>query len=425
MAKGIDNVPAETLALDLEQGKLDVNRLDLAKLNHREAFKQALQRRPGLLTKVSSANEKHFFTFAIKENPNYFVQLTRDQYSDELAQIYIFERLIKASEKEHNKKNTAPSDILVQKSLDDKTIFTYSYMTPEGDELYYLDSELQVPVSLKSNLVLTLKLDNAVALIDQLDTHITQLGEKKIKAMIIDVIASQYKNYLNRYIHDKKVGYYTLCTNLNEIEEGFRKEISTVFSKYGISVSKLVIKKIAIPKDIQFRLEDQAFQIRQRRADVEADAEFAKISLASYEAKLAVMQKYPQAEFTLTEYEKDLALKRYLIKSGEKKEEHVDRTIKMAQKAPQGDAAVDKPDDIVPDIVAKPNRFRTIFFAIAAIVVFIALISMGEDVETGMTILGIGTVVLGLVAAFNVSKLTGKKVEPQVNESESTNDKAE
>ena len=104
MAKGIDNVPVETLALDLEQGKLDVNRLDLAKLNHREAFKQALQRRPGLLTKVSSANEKHFFTFAIKENPNYFVQLTRDQYSDELAQIYIFERLIKASEKEHNKK---------------------------------------------------------------------------------------------------------------------------------------------------------------------------------------------------------------------------------------------------------------------------------------------------------------------------------
>ena len=158
---------------------------------------------------------------------------------------------------------------------------------------------------------------------------------------------------------------------------------------------------------------------------VEADAEFAKISLASYEAKLAVMQKYPQAEFTLTEYEKDLALKRYLIKSGEKKEEHVDRTIKMAQKAPQGDAAVDKPDDIVPDIIAKPNRFRTIFFAIAAIVVFIALISMGEDVETGMTILGIGTVVLGLVAAFNVSKFTGKKVEPQVNESEITNDKAE
>ena len=416
MAKNIDNRPIKNLIEDLEQGTLDVNQLNLARANHREAFRQALIKRPALLTKVSSANEKHFFTFAIKENPNYFVHLDKSQYTNELAQIYIFERLTDSAIGKKADENVATADILVQKSFDDKAVFTYSYLTPEGDELYYFDPELQVPVSLKSSIMITLKLENAVELIDKLDTHITQLGEKKIKSVITGTVANQYKSYLNQYIKDNNMGYYTLCTSLSEVQKGFKKVIANAFADYGITVSEFVIKKIAIPRDIQFKLEDQAFKIRQRRADIEADNEFAKLSLESYEAKLAVMQKYPNAELTLTEYEKDLALKRYLTKTGRLHEDEVDHSIKISQKKPQADFTVEKREDIIPDIPVKPNIFLRGFVWACALAFLISVIVMANNFGAGMIVFGIMIAILGIVAGFNEEKFEREAIEPTMED---------
>ena len=416
MTKGLDDKSVETLVVDLVQGITDVNQLNLAKANQRQAFFKALEERPALLTKVSKINEEHFFSVAIKKNPSYFVHLSTSQYTNELAQIYLFSRL---SEKSTGRQAqaTASPDVLVRKSLDDRIVFTYSYLSAEGDELYYLDKELQVPVSLKSNIMLTLKLEDAVEFINKLDTHITQLGEEKIKSVILDIIATQYKSYLNSYLNKNQIGYYTLCTSLNDVETGFIKVIGNTFKPYGISVSDFVIKSIAIPKDIQYKLEDQAFKIRQRRAEVEADAEFAKISLESYEAKLAIHNKYPETELTLTEYEKDLALKRYLTKVGRGATESVDRTIKLQSKNPKADSVVAKPEDIIPDIPTKPNIFRRVYFILAAVATFLSVIlfSAAEDelgaayILTGLLILG-----FGLVAAFNTRRFATIKVEPSI-----------
>lgn len=420
MARGLDDKSVETLVVDLVQGVTDVNQLNLAKANQRQAFIQALKERPAILTKVAKINEEHFFSVAIKKNPTYFIHLKREQYTNDLAQIYLFSRL--TEKPAARQAECASPNVLVRKSLDDKIVFTYSYVSAEGDELYYLDKELQVPVSLKSSIMLTLKLEDAVAFIDKLDTHITQLGEEKIKAVILDIIANQYKSYLNSYITKNQIGYYTLCTSLKAVEAGFAADISETFKSYGISISDFVIKNIAIPKDIQYKLEDQAFKIRQRRADVEADAEFAKLSLESYEAKLAVHNKYPDAEVTLTEYEKDLALKRYLTKIGRDKEENVDHTIKLAQKAPKADATIDKPEDIIPDIPTKPNPFRRGFCALATIAFIISIIVLASNLGAGFIVLGVFTLIFGLVAAFNTGKFASIKVEPSIVESSGTSD---
>ena len=71
------------------QGVIDVNQLNLAKANQRQAFLKALEERPAILSTVSKVNEEHFFNFAIKKNPTYFVHLNRNQYTDTLAQILI------------------------------------------------------------------------------------------------------------------------------------------------------------------------------------------------------------------------------------------------------------------------------------------------------------------------------------------------
>lgn len=413
MAKGLDDKTTETLVVDLVQGVLDINALNLAKAKQRAAFFEAIEKRPALLAKVSSANEETFLTAALNKKPSYFVHLKKEQYTNELAQIYLFDRLSRTDSKNPNPHPT----IIVRKSLDDKVVFTLSYLAGETDELYYFDKELQVPISLRSNIIVTLKLIDALALIDKLDTHVTQLGAEKIKSVILDLVANQYRAYLNSYINEKQIGYYTLCTSLNDLEKRLVNHFEGIFEPYGITVSDFVIKKIAIPKDIQNKLEDQAFKIRQRRADVEADNEFAMRSLESYEAKLAIHNKYPEAEVTLTEYEKDLALKRYLTKEGLYSEDDVDRDIKISQKTLRSDSTVKKVEDIIPEVPTVPNLFKRTFITLSSIAAGISLIGLMIDAGVGLIMLGATILASGLVAAFNTQKFAAIKIEPSSAES--------
>ena len=414
MAKGLDDKSLETLVNDLVQGVVDVNQLNLAKATQRQAFLQALEGRPAILTKVMKVNEESFFALAIDKNPALFVHLTRKQYTNTLAQKYIYARLSENTRKGHIYESP---NVTVRKSLDNKVVFNYSYVSADGDELYYLDKELQVPVSLKSNIARTLKLEDAVKLIDKLDTHVTQLGEEKIKTVLLDLIANKYKSYLNSYITEKQIGYYTLCTSFTEVENGFAKVIADAFEPYGISVSNFVIKSIAIPRDIQFKIEDQAFKIRQKRADVTADAEFSKISLENYEAKLALHSKYPDQEVTLTEYEKDLALKRYLTKVGrDRKDAVVDHTIDINHNAEKLDSTVAKPDDIIPDIPVQPNLFRKRFIIGAVIAGLVSLITMFAKPGLGFIFLGISILVFGVIAALNHEALMMPEMEPSLSD---------
>ena len=125
--------------------------------------------------------------------------------------------------------------------------------------------------------------------------------------------------------------------------------------EYGLFVNDFKLGSLVIPKDIQYKIEDQAFSIRQRKADVQAEAEMANISLENYAAKLALQQKYPDADHSLTEFEKDLALKRYLIKNNRLKTEELDRGIDIDRENLIVDDALAKKRDIVPEIAPKSS----------------------------------------------------------------------
>ena len=415
MSVNIEKMPAETLTQSLIQGTVDVNALNLAKVAHREAFSQAVKSRPNLLTKVKDANAKHFLSFALNENPEYFIYLKQEQYTNELAQKYLEKRLAPKNDGDTSGKSVKLS---MQKSLDDKLVFVYTYATPEGRALYYYDHELQVPSSLRYTLKVSLKLEDALDLIRELDTNVAQLGEKKVKALFTDIIVSGFKAYFNEYLMKHKVGYYTLCASCRELEEGFKNELDKAFKKYGIEVRQFAIKQLAIPKDIQNKIEDLAFQIRQQRANIEADAEFAKKSLEHYEAKLAIQQKYPDTAHTLTEYEKDLALKRYLVKTGRLSEEEIDRSIKLAQTVEATDKALNKEEDIVPDIPMKKNGFRSKFIGLLSVALIASVSLFAAGAGAGLIALGVTTAIFGTVAAFNHEKFKDQPMEIAKEETE-------
>ena len=415
----IEKMTTETLTQNLIQGTTDINALNLAKATQKDAFLQAIKKRPNLLAKVKEANVNHFLKCALNENPEYFIYLKKEQYTDELAQIYLEARLkTKAPSKNATSTEEKNLKISVQKSLDEKLVFVYFYVTPDGEELCYYDHELQVPSSIRSSIKLSLKLESALAFIEKMDTHITQLGEKKIKTVLTDVIIAKYKAYFTEYLTKNKVGYYTLCASCEGLESGFKKELGAIFKDYGIQVSQFFIKKLAIPKDIQYKIEDLSFQIRQQRANIEADAEFAKKSLENYESKLAIEQKYPDTEHTLTEYEKDLALKRYLVKTGRLSEEEIDHSIKLQQKTEQADTALEKQADVVPEIEPKPNTFRTGFICGLVLSIIVSLFLFFAGTGAGLIALGVTTAIFGTVAAFNYEKLKSPTIEIKTEEDE-------
>ncbi len=414
MEKSFEKMTAEELIEALIQERININRLNIARAKERTAFLGAIAKRPALLSKVTAENSDHLLKFAIEQNPALFVHLKREQYTDLLAQTFLYMRLKENTPQSKKNADLSPlfKSILVQKSFDDKIVFIYSHATQEGEELYYLDKELQVPVSIKSSFKATLKLTDAVSLIEKLDTHITQLGELKIKGVIADIINNQFKAYLNEYIEKNNAGYYTLCTSFAEIEEGFATVTKKTLASYGIAVTDFIIKQFAIPKDIQDKIENLSFEIRQRRADVQADAEFAKISLENYEAKLAVNAKYPDVEPTLTEYEKDLALKRYLTKIGRNETQQVDHSINLQHKLAHADSTIVKPEDIIPDIAPKTNKFKKAFITLAIIAGVASTIALIAKLPVGMIMHGCFCLIFGLIGSLNPEKFQDEQVEP-------------
>ena len=410
-SNNIEKMSIETLVPKLVDGEININELSLHKSVQREAFEKAIQERPNLLLNVAKENEAHFFKYALEMDPKYFIYLKREQYTDEFAQIYLKKRF-----------DFFSSDIfVVRESLDNKMVFNYSYSSGEDDELYYFDAELKVPVSMRSSFKISIKLIDSIKLINKLDTHITQLGADTVYVAITDLINNGYKEYLNSYIKENKFGFYSLSTSFDEIGRGFVKAFNDTLKEYGLIIADFKLGNLAIPKDIQHKIEDQAFVLRRRREDVEAEAEMAKVSLDNYEAKLAVQQKYPDADHSLTEFEKDLALKRYLIKNNRYKNEDIDHDIDISSARVATDISLSKKKDNVPEIEPKGNGvFGKIVLALA---IGIFVTSIGFSIAAAMGIIAlIATVISIFVIASSASKANATTEANGANTQSEAND---
>lgn len=405
MAKNIKTMTVESLTDALVHGTISMNEVGIDTENQRQALLAAVEKRNALLKALDGEDAEKKLKYILSKDKNYklFVQLTEEQYTDTLAQIYLYGRM-----SEVNFAITGDNyQLNIGKSFDGKIILTYTYVTGSDEAVHYMDSELGLPLSIKSGLKLVLKVDDGIMLIKSLDTSVLQLGPKKINAVLFDTLVSRYRAYFAEYISEKKVGYYTMCSTLCDIQSSIMAKLGGAYAPFGISVSELVIRKMAIPEDIKNKVEELAFRIRQRHAETEANAELAGISLRSYEEKLAIQAKYPDIEPSLTEYEKDLALQRYLAKVGRAEEEEIDHEISISGKVDATDASIVKQIDVVPE-EKKYNTFKIGYIATLALSIFIAFIVMSSNLGAGLIMLAVVAAIFGAVAAFNIERFSSQ-----------------
>ena len=390
------DLPLEELIEKIKTEQIKLEELNLNKKKHKDALIAALEKRPQLVNKIKGENETTMLEYAISTKPVLFIYLDKEKYTDSLAQKFLLYRL---NELDKNaSKNAKTDNVSVQCSMDNKVLLNYSFTAQDGDEICYYDNEFEIPSSLKYCFKATLKITNAITLINKLDLHITQLGKNKIKNTLTDIFDNKFKVFVVEYLSKNKLGYYSLCSSVNAVEEEFKKNVSVYFESFGIELGEFIIKKFAIPKDIQSKIEDQCFHIRKIKADNDANNEIAKKSLEIYETKLAIDNKYPNANHSLTEYEKDLALKRYLIKNGVNVDEDVNRNVEIKDNKEKEDSSLEKKADVVPEIEVKANPARVAFAISLFISLFIDTILLCvQRIGAAFIVLALIVLIFGLI----------------------------
>jgi hypothetical protein len=241
--------------------------------------------------------------------------------------------------------------------------------------------------------------------LEKMNVNVAQLGVEKIYNTFTDLICGNYKSYLSEYIESRNAGFYTLTTTTPKVQAFIKEKFQQAFLEYGVELTDFVIKSINVPREVVYKLEDQALNIRMARTKMEADNLFQQNALQNYVNKLTALKEFPEVYHGLTEYEKDLEMERELKKSGKYVEKIVSRDIDLAKMEERVDEGVEKVKDILPK-----RRWLTLAKVLYAMsfwtLVIVALAMLAVDPTGGITMVALGGVILlyGLVAFFAYDK---------------------
>lgn len=420
------------LSKNLVNEKLNANKLDINNYKQRKAFLQAIEQRPRLLNSLDAENREEFLMLAIKEDYRYFTYLDKQYYTEELASEYLYSRLLEGSKdmfkdkQKHNYLKGFASILdgngeglydsfvgqvgdnfryVIQKSYENKVLLSFNYATVDGDEVFYVDRELEVPTSLKSHFKVSFQMVDTLKFLEKMNVNVAQLGVEKIYNTFTDLICGNYKTLLHQYIDEHNAGFYTLTSTTPQIQEWIKSRFEEKFTEYGVELTDFIIKSINVPREVVYKIEDQALDTLLARHKMEADTVLQRQSLANYIEKLEALKAYPDAYPEQTEYEKDLALDRELKRSGKYQDKLVDRNIGLAKMEERVDSDVAQVKDVLPKrrwLTLAKVLYHTAFW----ICVIVALSMFAVDATGGITMVALGGVFLlfGLVAFFAYDK---------------------
>lgn len=420
------------LSKNLVNEKLNANKLDINNYKQRKAFLQAIEQRPRLLNSLDAENREEFLMLAIKEDYRYFTYLDKQYYTEELASEYLYSRLLEGSKdmfkdkQKHNYLKGFASILdgngeglydsfvgqigdnfryVIQKSYENKVLLSFNYATVDGDEVFYVDRELEVPTSLKSHFKVSFQMVDTLKFLEKMNVNVAQLGVEKIYNTFTDLICGNYKTFLHQYIDEHNAGFYTLTSTTPQIQEWIKARFEEKFTEYGVELTDFIIKSINVPREVVYKIEDQALDTILARHKMEADTVLQRQSLANYIEKLEALKAYPDAYPEQTEYEKDLALDRELKRSGKYQDKLVDRNIGLAKMEERVDSDVAQVKDVLPKrrwLTLAKVLYHTAFW----ICVIVALSMFAVDQTGGITMVALGGVFLlfGLVAFFAYDK---------------------
>lgn len=416
---------------DIVDGKLDMLLLDYTSDKVKEIVLQCLKEKPSLAQglDVNDENQREILKRWVDCNYSNLLLLDKNQRHTELVNIYL-EHIFKAQlQLWHDENNAWFKDISIEHSFTGQQVIHYSYITKEGELVSYFDNYLGMPVKLKTQAALKIKITNALSLVKGLDIELEKVDLGTLAKFINIRINNCLRDTILGTIEAKKISYYDLPRFFSFIKDKLTSGLQSQFTKCGLAVTDADIKDISITNDAIEKFENQYFTFAQLARKKEFENKLEAASLKLYEQKAAIHDKYPNFATGLTEEEKDRALERYLKRIGKdiKPEvEEIKREV-IEKVADPGKLPPKKPEDeqpIPPKALAKNDTFRVLYgifgglWLAAGVVLTVMLFS---QIIIGACVLGSGVVAMivagicgGHLLRYGYTKSAKKKYDAEM-----------
>ena len=375
--------------------KIVVDDLEPKNRNHIQAVLNFYRQMPSKMKDISTETDYKFLYEVLRKDYRFFVNLDKKQYRQDAAQLFL-DGVLKDTK--NIKKGEYTPEIYL--SYDEKIVISYEYVTRKGDELYYFDNELKVPASLISKFKITIRIEKPVEFVKMLDVSVRDFCSPVVFNKLYYIFNSSFRKVLLDMVTREGFGYYKVTNSIMEIEQAASKEIDSRFPESCVVTTSLVVKRIEVDREVRDKMEDEFFELRKKRINIDEELKYQKDSMELFGRKLELMNKYSAPAELLTEAEKDKAFDRY-AKKGQ---------IAAATKR-SGSALVEKTDEalnggleIAEDKVT--TQRKSIFFFIRlfsgltygfAMFVFTMVFMIRGNWRTGLIAYGVASLVFGAI----------------------------
>ena len=252
------------------------------------------------------------FLFAwVKMNPENLLQIPANLYFPEIMEIYFYHQI-----KETAPETSADCNFTIYKGVDGYYSLDVHYETDEGEEIRYIDSQLKMPVAMRSKFDSRVKIYDIIKFLSAIDVDLATLTYSQISAYVKDMLLNAYRTVIMAVVDKKQVGYYSLARYYRTISGAMMSLFEGDFDRTGILLTEFQIRELALPQQALDQAADHYYAYRELEREMEFRNRCEQLSLDTYERKAEIHEKCQSFPVGMTEAEKDFAFDRFLKKMG-------------------------------------------------------------------------------------------------------------
>lgn len=399
-------IDTQTAVHDIIEGKMELSALDFTTGQAKEIALLCLEEKQFLARQLdaSDVSQREVLKLWVEKNYGNLLLLNKEQRHADLVNVYLEHKFKEQMQKWTKENNDVSKDFSIERSYSGQQIINYNYATREGEAICYFDNGLGIPVRLKTQAAFRLKIINALWLVENLDVELKRADLSLTINLINTCIHNCMRDVVLTVIETKKLSYYDLPRFFTAIKDKLAVSLQAQFNKFGVLVMDADIKDISIINKVTEKFESQYYALAEVALVKEFENKLEAASLKLYEQKAMIHDKYPSFQTGMTEAEKDLALSRYLKRTGQEQElAAVDVITDVLPPKPHDPTAlvtkaeIKKP--VQPAAPVPKNSYRVAYGIVVALLIAIGAaltvlaILFQKTVIIGASVLGVGVVV--------------------------------
>lgn len=320
----VNTADINTAVQNILEGKEDFLALDFSSAQGREIALRCLNSKQLLCRRLSVSKPAQLEVLKqwVEQKHENILILNVEQRTKELVDIYLEKKFRKQLDDwaRSEEKEPLEESVSIIHSYTKQQLICYDYETKKGEIVSYFDEPLGIPVKLKTEANVKLKLLDALKLVKKIDIELERVDLTITIDLINNIFVENLRAALLEIIDGDQVSYYDLPKHYGDIRELLAEKLQAAYTKCGLSVAELKIKDISLMNNIDEHLENQYFNLARTARVKEFEYKQEEQSLKLYEKKAKIHATYPDFQLGLTEAEKDLALERYLKRINNEKE---------------------------------------------------------------------------------------------------------